>query len=102
MNLQTFSAELAKLTALPKEQVAQATSIAESLEDEQRGELLEKLRGFNTDLETAVKNQEQSLSDFGMFLQDARKRMKKLDRSSAESKSQAGEMEQVEQQISDL
>lgn len=102
MNTQTFSSELAKLTALPKEQVQQAISIAESLDDAGREELLPKLREFDKNLKIAVTNQDKSLSDFGSFLQDAQKRMKKLDRSSAESAASAGQVEKVEKKISNL
>lgn len=102
MDQTAFVQELATLTALPPEQVNQAIAIAQSLNETQRQELFEKLRQIDKELSEAIGNQQQALSGFGVVLQDARTRMKKLDRTSAESQAQAGTVEGVAERISQL
>ncbi|OIO53078.1 hypothetical protein AUJ46_05950 [Candidatus Peregrinibacteria bacterium CG1_02_54_53] len=102
MDLQTFSAEIEKLTALPKEQVARAKEAAQKLHDADRQEFLTQLAQSDQELAGTLAQQSQAVEQMEMSLADAEKQMNRLERSSQESKEKTEEIKEAEKGIADI
>ena len=102
MNLQTFTAELAKLTAIPEEQTAQALEVAEGLNEADRAKFFEQLKQADVELAQALTMQSQAIGEFEAALMDAQKQMNRVERSSVESVEKRKEVQKAEKSISDL
>ncbi len=102
MDLQTFSAEIEKLTALPEEQVVRAKEAAQKLNDADRQELLTQLVQADQELAGSLSQQSQAVEQMEASLVDAEKQMNRLERTSQESKEKREEIKEAEKGIVDL
>ncbi|MFH1444419.1 MAG: hypothetical protein ABIG34_03445 [Candidatus Peregrinibacteria bacterium] len=101
MDLQTFSAEIEKLTALPKERMARALDIAKGLSDDDRAEFFVRLRDLAVS-EADQEVQEGSLTELENAIMNAEKLLKKQERTTAERGDTGEGLSEIEEKLSQI
>lgn len=102
MDQKTFTQELAKLTAIPVTQAAQAKAVARFLTDGDREAFLKKLTSIHGELLTAAKEELKALESFELALMGLEKRLNRSVRSSAEAKERRSESRKAEKKLQDF